>query len=268
MQTKWSPLSVRMTYVLILLLLILVAGCGQQQEEVSAPDGSVETFSDVSEQKRSVDPAATGTLKGTAFFDGEVPQPRVISVKGNPECALLHHNGEIIPEEIMVQDGRLQNVFVYIKEGLEGYSFSAPSEAIEIDNKNCVYVPHVTGAQVDQPLVFLNSDSTLHNVHAFPKNSKPFNLGLPFAGMKQTKKFSSPEVMVSLKCDVHPWMLGYVGVLPHPYFGVTKSDGSFELKGLPPGEYLVEAWHEKFGTQSQKVTIGSQETKEVEFRFQ
>ena len=248
-------------------LILLVAGCGQKPEEVSTPDSSAETSSNVSAQKRSVDSATTGALKGTAFFEGEIPKPQAISVKGNPECALLHRNGEIASEEIMAQDGRLQNVFVYIKEGLEGYSFSVPSAAVEIDNKNCVYVPHVTGAQVGQPLVFLNSDSTLHNVHAFPKNSKPFNLGLPFAGMKQTKKFSSPEVMVSLKCDVHPWMLGYVWVLPHPYFAVTKSDWSFELKSLPPGEYLVEAWHEKFGTQSQKVTIGSQEMKEVEFRF-
>lgn len=248
---------------------LLVAGCGTKSDQTTAqkPDEASSAATTTQTEKASIDPTTTAVLKGSVLFEGAVPAAKPISVKGNPECALLHNNGEILSEEILVSDGKLQNVFVYIKEGLENYSFSAPAEAIEIDNKNCIYVPHVSGAQVDQPVVFLNSDSTLHNVHAFPKNSKQFNLGLPFAGMKQTKKFSSAEVMVSLKCDVHPWMIGYVGVLPHPYFNVTKSDGSFELKNLPPGEYLVEAWHEKLGTQSQRVTIGSQETKEIEFRF-
>ncbi len=250
--------------------VFLVSGCGQKSEEAEAPNDPAESSSGApasSTQKLSMDPATAATLKGRVILGGETPAARTISVKGNPECALLHSNGEILSEEVVASDGMLQNVFVYIKEGLENYSFPPPDTAVEIDNKNCVYVPHVTGVQVDQPVVFLNSDSTLHNVHAFPKNSKQFNLGLPFAGMKQTKKFASPEVMVPLKCDVHPWMLGYVGVLPHPYFDVTNSDGSFKLKNLPPGDYLVEAWHEKLGAQSQKITIGPQQTKEIVFKY-
>lgn len=247
------------------IAVFLVAGCGQKSEPVSTQSGSSAPLA--SSGRKTVDPATAGVLKGKVFFDGVPPQTQPISVKGNPECALLHANGEIPSESMIVNDGKLQNVFVYVKEGLEDYSFPVPAEPVEINNKACVYVPHVTGAQVDQPVAFVNGDSTLHNVHALPKNSKQFNLGLPFAGMKQVKKFSAAEVMVPLKCDVHPWMLGYVGVLPHPCFGVTGPDGLFEIKNLPPGDYVIEAWHEKLGVQSQKITIGPRETKEIEFRF-
>jgi hypothetical protein len=125
----------------------------------------------------------------------------------------------------------------------------------------------VVGVQTGQSVVFLNNDNTLHNIHALPKTNKPFNLGLPFQGIKQTRKFDSPEIMVPLKCDVHPWMLGYVGVLAHPYFAVTGEDGSFSLKGLPAGTYTLEVWHEKLGTQSQEIEIGPRQTKETGFTF-
>ena len=200
-------------------------------------------------------------------FQGEAPAPQKISVSGNPECAALHSDGSITSEELLVNGGSLQNVFVYVKEGFEGQSFTAPAEAATVENKNCAYVPHVIGVQVGQPLNIVNSDPTLHNVHSYSKNSKSWNIGLPIQGMKQTKKFDAPEVMVALKCDVHPWMRGYIGVLPHPYFSVTNGDGSFEIKNLPPGDYLIEAWHEKLGVQSQKIKIEPQETKEIEFKF-
>ena len=161
----------------------------------------------------------------------------------------------------------MQNVFVYVKEGLEGYSFTAPTEPVTIENKTCVYVPHVTGVRVGQPVNFLNQDSTLHNIHAYPKASKPFNLGLPLVGMRQTKKFDAPEIMVPLKCDVHPWMQGYIGVVSNPYFAVSDISGQFELKNLPPGDYVIEAWHEKLGAQTQNVTIRANETKNLDFKF-
>ena len=136
-----------------------------------------------------------------------------------------------------------------------------------IENSKCAYVPHVTGVRAGQSVNFLNRDSTLHNIHSYPKASKAFNLGLPLVDMKQTKKFDAPEIMVPLKCDVHPWMLGYIGVVAHPYFDVSDANGHFELKNLPPGGYVIEAWHEKLGIQTQNVTMGANETKEIEFRF-
>ena len=249
---------------LLLLFLIFVAGCGEKSNSVGA---IYEPPLPLSSQKPSTDPAQSATMKGKVFFDGAVPAPATIPIRGNPECAAFHADGAVHSEELLVKDGALQNVFVYIKEGLEGQSFAPPVQAVTIENKNCMYVPHVSGAQVDQAVILLNDDPTLHNIHSYSKNQKNWNLGLPFQGMKQTKKFSSPEVMVQLKCDVHPWMVGYVGVLPHPYFAVSGEDGSFEIKNLPAGEYVIEAWQEKLGAQSQKIKIEPRETKEIEFRF-
>ncbi len=249
----------------LMIAVVLVAGCTPKETtvEVAAP-GSAEIKTSASQ---TVDAATAGILKGKVLFEGVVPEPKQLSVKGNPECAALHAGGTIASEELVSKDGLLQNAFIYVKQGLEDFSFTPPSTPVTIENKTCVYVPHVSGAMVGQDVAFLNQDATLHNIHAYPKVGKAFNLGLPLVGMKQTKKFSAPEVMVPLKCDVHPWMLGYVGVLPHPYFQVTGADGSFELKDLPPGTYVIEAWHEKLGAQTQTITLGPQETKEIEFKF-
>ena len=242
--------------------LTLLPGCGQKKDEVipvsTSSGGTVNV---------EVDPATAGTLRGKVLFEGEAPARAEISVRGNPECSALHKDGKIISEDVIVNDGALQNVFVYVKEGLENYKFDAPENPAEIDNKNCMYAPHVSGAQVGQPVIFLNSDQTLHNVHAYAKNNKSWNMGLPFQGIKQTKKFTSEEIMVNLKCDVHPWMSGYLGILPHPYFAVSGGDGSFEIKNLPPGNYVIEAWHEKLGVQTQTLTIKSKESKETTITF-
>ena len=248
------------------LSLFLLQGCSSK-ETPTVTSAPVSESAVSGSSAKSVDPASAGIVKGRILFEGTAPGPKQVSVKGNPECAALHEGGTIASEELVVKDGILQNVFVYVKQGLEGYSFAPPVSAHVIENKRCVYVPHVSGARVGQEVTFLNQDSTLHNIHSYPKNSKAFNLGLPLVGMKQTKKFDTPEVMVPLKCDVHPWMLGYVGILPHPYFQVSAADGSFEFKDLPPGEYLIEAWHEKLGTQSQTLTVEPQQTKEIEFKF-
>lgn len=248
---------------LFLIFLILFSGCGSKETVVT----SEPTLEVRPAESKSFDQESAATLKGSVRFEGEAPAPRKIPIKGNPECSVMHAGGEVLSEELLVAGAALQNVFVYVKEGLEGYAFEMPSDAVTISNKKCVYVPHVAGVRVGQPLILLNEDPTLHNIHSYSKNTQAFNIGLPFQGVKQTKKFAKPEVMVTLKCDVHPWMIGYVGVLEHPYFGVTGADGGFELKDLPPGEYVIEAWHEKLGVQSQNITIEPRETKETVFIF-
>jgi hypothetical protein len=130
-----------------------------------------------------------------------------------------------------------------------------------------MYTPHVLGLVAGQQLDIINSDETLHNIHAFPEKNEAFNLGMPVKGMKYTKKFDKPEVMVKIKCDVHGWMLAWAGVLPHPFFAVTAADGSFTIPNLPPGTYTIEAWQEKLGTQTQQVTVGDKETKTVSLAF-
>jgi plastocyanin len=250
-----------------LLALIFISGCGGEKKELPVSLTAAETKEAPKAAEISVDPATAATVKGRVSFEGEAPALRDLSVGGNPECAVFHPGGKIKSEELLIRGGFVQNVFVYVKEGLEGRVFGVPPRPVVIENKNCVYVPHVVGVEVGQEVELLNGDATLHNIHSYSKSSKSWNLGLPFQGMKQLKKFSSPEIMVTLKCDVHPWMIGYVGVLPHPYFSVTAEDGRFELKNLPPGEYTVEAWHEKLGVQTQTIKLEPRETKEIEFKF-
>jgi plastocyanin len=165
--------------------------------------------------------------------------------------------------------GELQNVFVYVKDGLGDRTFTAPTGPVVLDQKGCRYHPHVFGIMVGQPMQILNSDPTLHNIHATPAagQNAEFNTGQPIQGMKTDHTFTKKEVMVPFKCDVHSWMNAYVGVLDHPYFATTGGDGAFALNKLPPGTYTIEAWHEKLGTQTQSVTIGPKESKEITFTF-
>jgi plastocyanin len=261
-------MSVKKLLFIIALLSLSVLGCGKKSEESSSSqEKSQKETASQAEKVLSIDPAQTGIIKGKTLFKGAAPSPKELPVGGNPECKVFH-TGKLYDEEILVKDGRLQNVFIYVKEGLENYRFDPPKESVKIDQIKCVYVPHVTGVQVDQPILIVNSDPTLHNVHSYSKENATWNLGMPFEGMELTKKFSKPEIMVTMKCDVHPWMIGYIGVVSHPYFAITKEDGSFELKNLPAGNYVIEAWHEKLGVQSQKIQVAAHEEKELEFSFE
>ncbi len=258
---------------LLFISVVFFSGCNEAKNEAGvavAPtvDGAaVSVQAAAATSSQPVDLSQVGSLKGVVKFEGTPAETRMLSVQGNPECAAFHKNGQIASEELVVNNGMLQNAFVYVKSGLEGRTFDIPKEQVKVENKGCVYVPHVVGAMVGQEILYINSDSTLHNVHSYPKVSKGFNLGLPIQGMKQAKKFDKPEVMVSLKCDVHPWMLGYVGVLEHPYFAVSDSSGVFSIPNLPAGEYTIEAWHEKLGVQTQQITVAANETKDIEFKF-
>src|SRR5262249_11292399 len=157
--------------------------------------------------------------------------------------------------------------FVYIKSGLGTRVFPLPSSPVEIDQKGCVYTPRVAGAQTGQTIEFVNSDPIMHNVHSTPADVKSWNLNLPKQGVEREVKVAKPEVMIPMKCDVHPWMRGYLGVLDHPYFAVTGADGKFTLPNVPAGEYVVASWHEKFGTKEQSVTVAAKETKDIGFAY-
>ena len=209
---------------------------------------------------------AAGTVTGKIALEGTAPAPEMIKMSADPFCAGAHKDA---PSETVVANGNgtLKNVFVYVKEGAEGQTFETPKTAVVFDQSTCIYKPHVFGVQVNQDIEILNSDSTLHNVHAMGEKNKGFNLGMPIKGMKLKKKFSEPEVMVKFKCDVHPWMNAYVGVLPHPFFSVSGDDGTFKIENLPAGTYTIEAWHEKYGPQTQQVTLAEGESKEANFSY-
>jgi hypothetical protein len=180
----------------------------------------------------------------------------------------MHADSPLLSEEVVVNpDGTLRNVFVYIKSGLSGKTYEAPKTPVELDQEQCHYVPHVFGMMARQPLKIVNKDDTLHNIHAMPSKSKEFNIGQPNQGMESIRTFAEPEVMVHFKCDVHPWMSAYVGVLDNPFYSVTGDGGTFSLKGLPAGTYEVAAWHEKYGELVQKVAVGEGEAKTIDFKF-
>jgi plastocyanin len=212
--------------------------------------------------------ANAATLTGKVAFDGQPPATQKLKMDADANCKLMHPEGVEDDSVLVNANGTLKNVFVYVKEGLKGKKFDAPKDAVKFDQKGCQYSPKVFGIMTGQPLEIINSDNTLHNVHSLSNSSPQFNLGMPIQGMKLKKTFAKPEVMVKIKCDVHPWMAAYAGVLDHPFYAVTGDDGSFEIKNLPPGEYVVEAWHEKFGVQSQNVTIAAEgDAQDAPFQF-
>lgn len=200
--------------------------------------------------------AYAGTLSGKVAFTGTASAAQTLDMNADPTCAGAH-SGPVSSEEVVVNpNGTLKNVFVYVKEGLEGKTVPpAPATPVDLDQKGCQYHPHVFGVRVGQPVNIMNSDPTLHNVHGMPAKSKEFNIGMPIQNMKLPRKFDAPEVMVKFKCDVHPWMSAYAGVMDHPFFAVTGEEGTFEIKDLPAGTYVVEAWHEKYGVQTQTLTV-------------
>ena len=209
----------------------------------------------------------TATIKGVVKYKGRVPKARLISMKSDKTCDKLHGGKPIKDESFVVNsNGTLKWVLVYLK-GVKG-KYKPPKEPVVLDQNGCWYKPHVFGIMVGQKLVIKNSDPLLHNIHATPKKNRPFNFGQPIKGMTNVHVFKKPEVPVPFKCDVHPWMHAYAGVFTHPFFAVTDDKGEFVIKNVPPGTYTIEVWHEKLGTQSQKITVSAGETKTVEFTLE
>lgn len=246
-----------------LLLLALVAGCGGGDDE-GGGEGASESGGE--EIASPVDSATAATISGKVLFTGTAPEPEPISMEAESICQEQYPDGAFTETVLANDNGTLKNVFVYVKEGLGDLKFPVPQEPVILDQKGCRYIPHVFGVQVDQELIIRNSDGILHNIHPMPATNRPFNLGQPKA-MDSSKKFSQVEMFIPIECDVHDWMIGYVSVLDHPYFATTGDDGSFELPNLPPGDYVIEAWHEQYGAQTMNVTVGESESTTIEFTF-
>lgn len=212
------------------------------------------------------DAAGTATLRGVVKFEGKASKSSTINMAADPSCAKLHPTPALSQDVVTDQKGGLQNVIVFIAEGLGDRTFDPPSQPVIIDQKGCMYQPHVVAMQANQRLEVVNDDPTSHNIHPVPANNREWNKSEP-PGSKAEETFPREEVAIPVKCNIHPWMRGYVAVFKHPYFAVTSTDGTFDLSNVPPGTYTIEAWHEKLGTSTQKITVGSNGAKAIEFVF-
>jgi hypothetical protein len=218
-------------------------------------------------QPTPLDLSTTGIISGVVQFDGAAPEQTIAQLSGWSECAVQHPEGNPKAGDVLVSNGKLQNAMVYIKDGLGDRVFAVPTTPAVLDQKGCVFIPRILGVQTDQDLKMLNSDPLAHNVHGLSQHSSSWNFSLGVKGASRTISVPKQEFMIEVKCDIHPWMRAYIGVFDHPYFMLSGADGRFTLKDVPPGAYTVEAWHERFGVQSQKVTVGTKETKEISFTF-
>ena len=243
--------------------LLIAAACGSPSPQPSsAPAATPEP---------TAAPAAPtpllgeSTITGTVKYEGTSEKPRVIRMDSDPLCM---PEGPQTSEVLIVGPGNgLQNAFVYVKDGLGDHKFTAPQTPVVLDQKGCKYSPHVFGIQIGQPVIIVNSDPTLHNVHAVPKANTEFNFGQSMKGMKTTRMFDKPEVMVPFRCDVHGWMAAYGGVVAHPYFAVSKADGTFAIKGLPAGTYTHRGLARAARHADDEGDGGRQEQRDGECRF-
>lgn len=239
----------------LLALIVLLAGCADS----SAPPKQAVVAT-------PVDPATAGTIRVDVTYAGPVPTPRVFDMRIAPQCAAAHQE-PVYDDSLVVQDGHLANAVVWIKQGLEKWVFAAPSEPVMIDQKGCVYHPHIAAAMVGQPVDFVNSDPEAHNVHARPQVVSAFNFLMSRQGSKRTLTFDKPEIAVPVGCDIHPWMSAHIAVIDNPYFAVTPANGSVTLSNVPPGEYVVAVWQEKLGIKEQRVKLEARGSADLQFTY-
>ena len=252
----------KLSFLLAATLVVTMTGCGKKPEEsesgtpASAAPG------------KTVDPSTACELTGLVTLNGAAPKMKAIDMSQEPACASQHSTPALAENVVTGDNGALANVIVYVSSGLDGYTFTPPSSPARIEQKGCLYHPHVLALQSGQTLEVVNSDPTTHNVHPEPQANREWNESQPPGASPIDKVFARPEVAIPVECNVHPWMRAYIGVFDNPYFQVTGKDGAFDLKNLPPGTYTVIAWHEQYGASApQTVTIGPKGSKAVNFVF-
>jgi len=240
---------------------LLLVSCGGSKDEAKKE----ETAAPASAPAAAVDEANAATITGKVNFAGTKPTPRTLDMSANPVCARAHTTAQKSEEAIVNDNGTLRNTFVWIKAGLPDKQWPVPTTSVSLDQDGCMYKPHVLGVMTGQGIEIKNDDATNHNIHPLPKVNQEWNESQPPKGDPKVKSFAREEVMIPVKCNVHNWMRAYIGVVSHPFFAVTGEDGTFTIKGLPPGTYTLQAWHEKYGTKDVQITVGAKESKTNDF---
>jgi plastocyanin len=241
--------------------LSLLAACSKKTETTSE-----ETATPSEQAGIPVDQSTVGDVTGTVKFEGEKPKLRAIMMDQDPVC-VKKHTAPVYPEDGEVNaNGTLPNAFIYVKTGAEKYTFPTPTDPVTLDQDGCMYKPHVLGIMVGQDLHLISSDATTHNIHPMPKDNREWNQSQAPGAAPIDEKFARAEIMIPLKCNQHPWMRAYIGVTKSPY-AVTGSDGTYTIKGLPPGDYTIGAWTVTFGEQEMKVTVPAKGSATADFTF-
>ena len=247
--------------IVALIALVAVAACGGGGDTAApAPDTSAPAAT-------APDLSDAGGISGTVMLVGDAPAAEIIQMAADPFCQLAHSDTVMTSPVMADAAGGLMNVVVHVAGGLEGYTFPAASGVATIGQQGCIYEPHVVTLRAGQTLTILNDDDTLHNVNVQPSDNAAFNQAQPLAGMTIEKVFDNAEVGIPARCDVHPWMSAFINVFDHPYFAVSSADGSFSIENLPPGDYVIEAWHETLGAQTQSITVAPNETATAAISF-
>ncbi|HEY2547005.1 MAG TPA: carboxypeptidase regulatory-like domain-containing protein [Candidatus Acidoferrum sp.] len=243
----------------VLLGVLLLVGCGKKEtaeEQPAAPSPAAAPAS------APIDPATAASVSGTVKFDGAAPKPAKIDMSQDPSCA-----GGNTAENVVVNGDHLENVFVYVKEGLGNRTFDVPKDAVTLTQSGCRYRPHVLGVMTGQTITIVNGDPTTHNIHPTPKDNREWNESQAPQAPPLEKTFAREEILLPVKCNQHPWMRMFVNVVKNPFYAVSGPDGKFEIKGLPPGDYTIAFVHEKLGEQDQKVTLAAKDSKTVDVTF-
>ena len=261
----------RSTTLLFLAAALTLTGCKpdtatRQGEVIDKGTGPATPASAPVSSGTPVDPLTAGGIKGTVHFKGTAPARIKIDMSMDPACAMSAADN--LTEQYIVSGDKLANVYVYIKSGIAPSMETASATPAVLDQKGCRYTPHVIALQQGGTVVFKNSDPTMHNIHITPPTeSGAIDISQGPMGQPQTQQFNSPQVMLPVRCNNHPWMNAFINVAPSPYFAVTGADGSFTITGLPPGTYTLAAVHEKLGEQDVQVTVPAKSTSTADFTF-
>lgn len=243
---------------------LVACGGGGQSTETAATTATTMSSAPAGTGAAAGAGGGSGSISGKVTFTGTPPAPEKIKTSADPKCQEMHKEG-LVRNTVEVKDGGLANTLVYVKNPPAGGP--GPTGDATLDQQGCMYHPSMLAVRTGQPIKIRNSDDTLHNIHPRPTKNAEFNIGQPRKGMETTKTFDKEEILIPVGCDVHPWMRSYIAVLSHPYFAVTKEDGSFEIKGLPAGEYEVEANHPKLKTTTAKVTVKDGDSAQLDLPF-